>query len=56
MKKYPHKFCQRSLEAEKYIDHKAKFDPDCLGYVVLNGDEYHWKSMRGGSVNFMLVE
>jgi hypothetical protein len=31
MKKYPHKFRQRGLEAARFIDHKAKCDPNCLG-------------------------
>ena len=57
MKKYPHKFRQRGLEAEKFIGHKAKCDPNCLGYVELYGNDFEWKKMRDGAAKFVcLVE
>ncbi len=56
MKKYPHKFQQRGLEEEKFIDHKAKCDPNCLGYVELYGNDFEWKKMRDGTDKLVLVE
>jgi hypothetical protein len=56
MKKYPHKFCQRGLEAAKFIDHKAKCDPKCFECVEVNGDDHEWKRMRDGTVKLVLVE
>ena len=56
MKKYPHKFRQRGLEAAKFIDQKARCDPDRFGYVEMYGNDYEWKKMRDGTVKLMLVK
>jgi hypothetical protein len=46
MKKYPHKFHQRGLEAARFIDHKAKCYSNCLGYVEVNGEDSMEKNER----------
>jgi hypothetical protein len=56
MKKYPHKFRQRGLEAAKFIDQKARYDPNRFGYVEVNGHDYEWKKMRDGTVKLVLVK
>jgi hypothetical protein len=56
MKKYPHKFHQRGLEAAKFIDQKARCDPNCFGYVEVNGYDCEWKKMRDGTVKLVLVK
>jgi hypothetical protein len=55
MKKYPHKFRQRGIAAEKFIDHKSKCDPNCLGYVEIMGkiigiknDKWQCQIINGG--------
>ena len=55
MKKYPHKFRQRGIAAEKFIDHKSKCDPNCLGYVEImrkiigiKNDKWQCQIINGG--------
>jgi hypothetical protein len=56
MKKYPHKFRRCGLEAEKFVDQKAKRNPNCFGHVEMYGNDYEWKIMRDGTVKLVLVE